>query len=121
LKWSTVEVTRAISTFRWAAEETRRFGGEFMPLDTEQSLGSLAGITRRFPFAPGLVITPFNFPVTLVAHKVAPSLAVGAPIVVKPAGVTPLGALRLAELFGETDLPRGMFQVLPVSSKVADG
>jgi aldehyde dehydrogenase (NAD+) len=116
LKWSTVEVTRAISTFRWAAEETRRFGGEFMPLDTEQSLGSRAGIIRRFPFGPVLGISPFNFPVNLVAHKVAPSLAVGAPIVVKPAGVTPLGALALAELFDETDLPKGMFSVLPISS-----
>jgi acyl-CoA reductase-like NAD-dependent aldehyde dehydrogenase len=116
LKWSKVEVTRAISTFRWAAEETRRFGGEFMPLDTEQSLGSRAGIIRRFPFGPVLGISPFNFPVNLVAHKVAPALAVGAPIVVKPAGVTPLGALALAELFDQTDLPKGMFSVLPISS-----
>jgi acyl-CoA reductase-like NAD-dependent aldehyde dehydrogenase len=116
LKWSKVEVTRAISTFRWAAEETRRFGGEFMPLDTEQSLGSRAGIIRRFPYGPVLGISPFNFPVNLVAHKVAPSLAVGAPIVVKPAGVTPLGALALAELFDQTDLPKGMFSVLPISS-----
>jgi acyl-CoA reductase-like NAD-dependent aldehyde dehydrogenase len=116
LKWSKVEVTRAISTFRWAAEETRRFGGEFMPLDTEQSLGSRAGIIRRFAFGPVLGISPFNFPVNLVAHKVAPSLAVGAPIVVKPAGVTPLGALALAELFDQTDLTKGMFSVLPISS-----
>jgi acyl-CoA reductase-like NAD-dependent aldehyde dehydrogenase len=116
LKWAKVEVTRAISTFRWAAEEARRFGGEFVPLDTEQSLGSRAGIVRRFPYGPVLGISPFNFPVNLVAHKVAPSLAVGAPIVVKPAGVTPLGALALAELFDETDLPKGMFSVLPISS-----
>jgi aldehyde dehydrogenase (NAD+) len=68
-----------------------------------------------------LGITPFNFPLNLVAHKVAPSLAVGAPIVVKPASATPIGSLRLAEFFAETDLPRGMYQVLPVSSKVADG
>jgi acyl-CoA reductase-like NAD-dependent aldehyde dehydrogenase len=119
LKWSKVEVTRAISTFRWAAEETRRFGGEFMLLDTEQSLGSRAGIIRRFAFGPVLGISPFNFPVNLVAHKVAPSLAVGAPIVVKPAGVTPLGALALAELFDQTDLPKGMFSVLPISSQRA--
>ena len=68
-----------------------------------------------------LGITPFNFPLNLVAHKVAPALAVGAPIVVKPASATPIGALRLAEFFAETDLPKGMYQVLPVSSKVADG
>jgi acyl-CoA reductase-like NAD-dependent aldehyde dehydrogenase len=116
LKWATVEVTRAVSTFRWAAEECRRFGGEFLPLDTEQSLGSRAGIVRRFPFGPILGISPFNFPVNLVAHKIAPALAVGAPIVLKPAGVTPLGALMLAELFDETELPKGMLSVLPIFS-----
>ncbi len=116
LKWSKVEVTRAISTFRWAAEESRRMNGEFLSLDTEASLGSRAGIVRRFAYGPVLGISPFNFPVNLVAHKVAPALAVGAPIVVKPAGVTPLGALALAELFDETELPRGMLSVLPISS-----
>ena len=116
LKWAKVEVGRAVSTFRWAAEEARRFGGEFLPLDTEQSLGSRAGIVRRFPLGPVVGITPFNFPVNLVAHKVAPALAVGAPIVVKPAGATPIGALTLAELFDETDLPKGMLSVLPISS-----
>src|SRR5437773_2179480 len=119
LKWSRIEVTRAVSTFRWASEETRRFGGEFVPLDTEESLGSRAGIVRRFPFGPVLGISPFNFPVNLVAHRVAPALAVGAPIVVKPAGVTPLGALALAELFDETELPKGMLSVLPISSERA--
>ena len=116
LKWSKVEVTRAVSTFRWAAEEARRFGGEFVPLDTEQSLGSRAGIIRRFAVGPVIGISPFNFPVNLVAHKIAPALAVGAPIVIKPAGVTPLGALALAELFDETELPKGMLSVLPISS-----
>ncbi|HEY3209669.1 MAG TPA: aldehyde dehydrogenase family protein [Actinomycetota bacterium] len=119
LKWSKVEVTRAASTFRWASEEARRFGGEFLPLDTEQSLGSRAGIVRRFPFGPVIGISPFNFPVNLVAHKIAPALAVGAPIVVKPAGVTPLGALALADLFDETELPKGMLSVLPISSERA--
>ncbi len=121
LKWATVEATRAISTFRWASEVIRHGDDEIMRLDTEASLGSRIGIVRRFAFGPVLGITPFNFPLNLVAHKVAPSLAVGAPIVVKPASATPLGALRLAELFAETDLPKGMYQVLPVNSKVADG
>jgi acyl-CoA reductase-like NAD-dependent aldehyde dehydrogenase len=120
LKWSKVEVTRAVSTFRWAAEESRRMNGEFLSLDTEASLGSRAGIVRRFPIGPVLGISPFNFPVNLVAHKVAPALAVGAPIVVKPAGVTPLGALALAELFDETDLPKGMLSVLPITSDRAE-
>jgi acyl-CoA reductase-like NAD-dependent aldehyde dehydrogenase len=121
LKWAKVEATRAISTFRWASEVLRHGEDELMRLDTEASLGSRVGIVRRFPLGPVLGITPFNFPLNLVAHKVAPALAVGAPIVVKPASATPLGALRLAEFFAETDLPRGMYQVLPVSSKVADG
>jgi acyl-CoA reductase-like NAD-dependent aldehyde dehydrogenase len=120
LKWATVEVTRAVTTFRWAAEEARRMNGEFLPLDTEPSLGSRAGIVRRFPIGPVLGISPFNFPVNLVAHKVAPALAVGASIVVKPAGVTPLGALALAELFDETDLPKGMLSVLPIASERAE-
>ncbi|HXF73923.1 MAG TPA: aldehyde dehydrogenase family protein [Actinomycetota bacterium] len=121
LKWARVEAARAVSTFRWAAEELRRGDEEFLRLDTEAALGSRVGIVRRFPYGPVLGITPFNFPVNLVAHKVAPAIAVGAPIVVKPARATPLGALALAELFSETDLPRGMLQVLPVSSQVADG
>jgi acyl-CoA reductase-like NAD-dependent aldehyde dehydrogenase len=121
LKWATVEATRAVSTFRWASEVIRHGDDELMRLDTEQSLGSRVGILRRFPLGPVLGITPFNFPLNLVAHKVAPALGVGAPIVVKPASATPIGSLRLAEFFSETDLPKGMYQVLPVSSKVADG
>ncbi len=121
VKWATVEATRAVSTFRWASEVLRHGVDEVMRLDTEASLGSRLGIIRRFPFGPVFGISPFNFPLNLVAHKVAPALAVGAPIVVKPAAATPLGAIRLAELFAETDLPNGMYQVLPVSSKVADG
>ena len=121
LKWARVEATRAVSTFRWASEVLRHGDDEAMRLDTEQSLGSRIALLRRFPFGPVLGITPFNFPLNLVAHKVAPALAVGAPIVVKPARATPIGAMRLAEFFAETDLPRGMYQVLPVSSTVADG
>ncbi|MBI3648471.1 MAG: aldehyde dehydrogenase family protein [Actinobacteria bacterium] len=121
LKWAKAEATRAISTFRWASEVLRHGDDELMRLDTEASLGSRVGLLRRFPLGPVLGITPFNFPLNLVAHKVAPALAVGATIVVKPASATPIGALRLAELFAETDLPKGAYQVLPVSSKVADG
>src|SRR5918999_1923211 len=119
LKWARVEAARAVSTFRWAAEECRREGGELMRLDTEATLGSRLGIVRRFPLGPVLGIAPFNFPVNLVAHKVAPALAVGAPIVGKPATKTPLGALFLGELFTETDLPQTMLSVLPVSGSEA--
>jgi acyl-CoA reductase-like NAD-dependent aldehyde dehydrogenase len=92
-----------------------------MRLDTEASLGPRAGIIRRFSIGPVLGITPFNFPLNLVAHKVAPALAAGSPIIIKPATATPLGSLALGELFAETDLPRGMYSVLPVSSSVAEG
>jgi acyl-CoA reductase-like NAD-dependent aldehyde dehydrogenase len=119
LKWAKVEAARAVSTFRWAAEETRREGGELMRLDTEASLGSRLALVRRFPRGPMLAIAPFNFPVNLVAHKMAPSLAVGAPVVIKPATKTPLGALLLGELFRETDLPPAMCSVLPVGGRAA--
>jgi acyl-CoA reductase-like NAD-dependent aldehyde dehydrogenase len=119
LKWAKVEAARAVSTFRWAAEECRREGGEVMRLDTEEALGSRLGIVRRFPLGPVLAIAPFNFPVNLVAHKMAPALAVGAPIVIKPATKTPLGALLLGELFAETELPAGMCSVIPVGGREA--
>jgi acyl-CoA reductase-like NAD-dependent aldehyde dehydrogenase len=120
LKWAKVEATRAVSTFRWASEVLRHGDDEAMRLDTEAAFTGRMGILRRFPYGPVLGITPFNFPLNLVAHKVAPALAVGAPIVVKPASATPIGALVLAEYFAETDLPKGMYQVLPVNSKIAD-
>jgi acyl-CoA reductase-like NAD-dependent aldehyde dehydrogenase len=119
LKWARVEAARAVSTFRWAAEEARREGGEIMRLDTEASLGSRVGLIRRFPLGPVLAIAPFNFPVNLVAHKMAPALAVGAPVIIKPATKTPLGALLLGEIFSETDLPEAMLSVLPIGGSQA--
>jgi acyl-CoA reductase-like NAD-dependent aldehyde dehydrogenase len=119
ITWARAEAGRAVSTFRWAAEEARRFNGEFQRLDTEKATERRAAIIRRFPYGPVLGISPFNFPVNLVAHKVAPAIAVGAPIVVKPAPATPLGSLILGELLAETDLPEGMFSVLPVGNDVA--
>jgi len=114
VKWAKVEASRAVTTFRWAAEEARREGGEFMKLDADAGMDGRAALLRRFPLGPVLGITPFNFPVNLVAHKLAPAVAVGAPIVIKPAGQTPLGALLLAELVAETDLPKGMLSVLTI-------
>lgn len=119
ITWARAEAGRAVSTFRWAAEEARRFNGEFQRLDTEKATERRAAIIRRFPYGPVLGISPFNFPINLVAHKVAPAIAVGAPVVVKPAPATPLGALLLGELLAETDLPEGMFSVLPVGNDVA--
>jgi acyl-CoA reductase-like NAD-dependent aldehyde dehydrogenase len=119
VKWADVEVSRAVGTFRAAAEEARRFDGEWQRLDTDPTGTGRLALLRRFPRGPVLAITPFNFPLNLVAHKVAPALAVGAPVVVKPAPATPLSALALAEILAETDLPAGMWSVLPVPNDEA--
>ncbi|HMC09389.1 MAG TPA: aldehyde dehydrogenase family protein [Actinomycetota bacterium] len=120
LRWARVEVSRAASTFRWAAEEVRRSGGEVLRLDADASAGSRLGMVRRFPFGPVLGISPFNFPLNLVAHKMAPALGVGAPFVLKPATTTPLSALVLAEIAAECELPPGALSVLPVSGAGAE-
>lgn len=115
VKWARGEVGRAVSVFRWAAEEARRFNsGEAQRLDTDAGgVGRLA-LTRRFPRGSVLGIAPFNFPLNLVAHKVAPAIAVGTPIILKPAPATPLSALLLGEILAETDLPAGSWSVLTV-------
>jgi len=120
LMWARVEVTRAINTFRWAAEEARRFGGEIQRLDTETTTEGRMGLIRRFPRGVVLGIAPFNFPLNLIAHKVAPAIAVGAPIIIKPAPATPLCALILGEILAETDLPAGAWSVLPVDNSMAE-
>jgi glyceraldehyde-3-phosphate dehydrogenase (NADP+) len=108
------EASRAVYVFRWASEEAKRMTGEWIPLDTEPGLGRRAGLVRRFPIGPILAITPFNFPLNLVAHKVAPALAAGNPVVIKPATRTPLSALFLAEILLEDDWPPGTLSVLPL-------
>ena len=125
LVWSRAEVGRAVSVFRLAAEEARRWSGEAMRLDGDKAATGRLAYVRRVPKGPVLAISPFNFPLNLVAHKVAPAIAVGAPLVLKPAPKTPLSALLLAELVAETDLPAGMLNVVNVqndqaSSLVAD-
>ena len=114
IKWARAEVGRAVSVFRWAAEETRRFGGELQRLDTDAAATGRAGIVRRFAKGAVLGISPFNFPLNLAAHKVAPAIAVGAPILLKPAPATPLSGLLIGELLAETDLPTGSWSILPV-------
>jgi acyl-CoA reductase-like NAD-dependent aldehyde dehydrogenase len=119
LKWSRLEVARAVSTFRWGAEEARRWSGSLQRLDTDPAASGRMALVRRAPRGPVLGIAPFNFPLNLVAHKVAPAIAVGAPIVLKPAPATPLSALLLGEILAETDLPAGAWSVLPVPNEVA--
>ncbi|MGA5581249.1 aldehyde dehydrogenase family protein [Streptomyces thermodiastaticus] len=115
IKWARGEVGRAVSVFRLAAEEARRFNaGEAQRLDTDAGGQGRLAVTRRFPKGVVLGIAPFNFPLNLCAHKVAPAIAAGAPIVLKPAPATPLSALLLGELLAETDLPAGSWSVLTV-------
>jgi acyl-CoA reductase-like NAD-dependent aldehyde dehydrogenase len=120
-RWADAEVTRAASTFRWAAEEARRWSGSLQRLDTDPGAEGRLAVVRRFPRGPVLGISPFNFPLNLVAHKVAPALAVGAPIILKPAPKTPLSALLLGELLAETDLPAGSWSVLTVPDPAMPG
>ncbi|MGW5051602.1 aldehyde dehydrogenase family protein [Actinokineospora sp. NPDC004072] len=117
--WARAEITRAAATFRWGAEEARRYSGSVQRLDTDPGSDGRVALVRRVPRGPVLGITPFNFPVNLVAHKLAPAIAVGAPIVVKPAPSTPLSALFLGSLLAETDLPAGTWSVLPVPNSEA--
>ena len=119
LVFSKAEVNRSISTFRIAAEEALRLHGEVLTLDITEAARGKAGITCRYPIGPVAGISPFNFPLNLVAHKVAPALACGNPIVLKPSSTTPLTALLLGEVILETEAVAGSFSVLPCSSKDA--
>src|SRR6202790_2674646 len=116
IKSARTEVDRAVFTFNIAAEETVRGYGEYLPLDWQQSTAGRWGIVRRFPLGPIAGITPFNFPLNLVAHKVAPAIAAGCPLVLKPAPQTPLTALLLAEAVQQAGWPDGGLNVLPLSN-----
>ncbi|NJC69985.1 aldehyde dehydrogenase family protein [Planosporangium thailandense] len=119
LKWSRAEVNRAASVFRLASEEARRWSGELQRLDTDPGGAGRVAMIQRVPRGPVLGVAPFNFPLNLVAHKIAPAIAVGAPIVLKPAPKTPLSALLLGELLAETDLSAGMVSVVVVPNERA--
>lgn len=114
------EVTRLIDTFRIAAEEAVRNYGEVQPLDISARARGYQGMWKRVPIGPCSFISPFNFPLNLAAHKIAPALAVGCPFVMKPASKTPLGALIIGEILSETDLPKGAFSILPATRDGAD-
>lgn len=117
LKDSKGEVNRAIGVFKTAAEEAKRIGGEIIDLDWATGNEERLGLVRRFPKGVIAGISPFNFPLNLVAHKVAPAIASGNTIVIKPASKTPISALLLAELIDKTDHPKGAVSILPGSSK----
>src|SRR6056297_1149824 len=114
------EVQRLIDTFRIAAEEATRVGGEVVPMDIAPRTESFIGMWKRVPIGPVSLITPFNFPYNLVAHKIAPAIAAGCPFVLKPAEKTPVGALVLGEILAECDLPKGAFSILTVPRDAAE-
>jgi acyl-CoA reductase-like NAD-dependent aldehyde dehydrogenase len=120
IKDSRGEVSRLIDTFRIAAEESVRQLGEVMPLDITPRARGYRGMWKRVPIGACSFISPFNFPLNLAAHKVAPALAVGCPFVLKPASLTPIGALLIGEVLAETDLPKGAFSILPARRDGAD-
>ncbi|GAB3303724.1 aldehyde dehydrogenase family protein [Luteimonas notoginsengisoli] len=110
------EVTRLIDTFRIAAGEATRLGGEIVDMEISRRTRGYRGMVKRVPVGPCAFITPFNFPLNLVAHKVAPAIAAGCPFVLKPAAKTPIGALIIGAVLAETDLPKGAFSILPCSN-----
>jgi acyl-CoA reductase-like NAD-dependent aldehyde dehydrogenase len=107
------EVGRLIETFRTSAEESVRMYGEVLPVDMSDATRGYRSQWKRFPIGPCSFISPFNFPLNLVAHKIAPAIAAGCPFVLKPASFTPISALILGEILAETDLPKGAFSILP--------
>jgi glyceraldehyde-3-phosphate dehydrogenase (NADP+) len=118
IKNARMEVARGIMTFTDAVEETKRIRGEWLPLDLDAASAGRQGLVRRFPLGPVAAISPFNFPLNLVAHKIAPAMACGNPLVLKPASQTPLTALRLAEIIHAAGAPPGSINVLNGSSQV---
>ena len=114
------EVSRLIDTFKVAAEESVRINGEVQNLEISSRADGYRGMYKRVPIGPCSFISPFNFPLNLTAHKVAPALATGCPFVLKPASRTPIGALIIGEILAETDLPEGAFSILPCSRDGAD-
>ncbi|MFA5683683.1 MAG: aldehyde dehydrogenase family protein [Lysobacteraceae bacterium] len=114
------EVSRLIDTFRVGAEEAVRIGGEVMNLEIAPRANGYRGMWKRVPIGPCSLISPFNFPLNLAAHKIAPAIAAGCTWVMKPASRTPIGALIIGEVLAETDLPEGAFSILPCSRDGAD-
>lgn len=114
------EVSRLIDTFKAAAAEAVRLGGEVLNLEISARARGYRGFTRRVPIGPCAFISPFNFPLNLAAHKIAPAIAAGCPFVLKPASRTPIGALIIGEVLAQTELPAGAFSILPAHREGAD-
>jgi acyl-CoA reductase-like NAD-dependent aldehyde dehydrogenase len=119
IKTARAEVDRAVFTFSVAAEEAARIGGEYLPLDLQEFTTGRWAMVRRYPVGPIAAITPFNFPVNLVAHKLAPAMAAGCSVVLKPAPQTPFTAFLLAEVIHEAGWPAGALNLIPTTNEDA--
>jgi len=120
VQWSRVEVERAVLTFQIASEEAKRIGGESLPLDLNANTRGKFGIVRRFPIGIILCIAPFNFPLNLVAHKVAPAIASGNAFILKPPPQAPLTSLKLGDIIEASGYPKEAFSILPCTNAVAE-
>jgi len=116
-KYSTGEIERAIQTFRIAAEEAKRLPKEYIDIDWTPAGEGKEGIVKYFPVGLVAGISPFNFPMNLAVHKIAPAIAAGCPIILKPSSSTPLSTLELAKIIDKTDLPKGALSIIPMDRK----
>lgn len=114
------EVTRLIETLQVASEESTRMHGEVLEMQVSARTESVRGMWKRVPVGPVGLISPFNFPLNLVAHKIAPAIAAGCPFVLKPSDRTPISASFLGETLAQTDLPSDAWSIVPCSIEVAD-
>ena len=119
IRESRAEVARAAVTFRQASAEVLAAVEHWLPLDIQSDMPARIALVKRFPVGPVLAITPFNFPLNLVAHKLAPAIASGCPVLLKPASKTPLTALKLGKLLIESNLPEGMVNIVPCAASDA--
>jgi len=119
-KYASGEISRAIQTFKIAAEESKRLPGEYLSLDWTPSGENREGIVRYFPVGVVAGISPFNFPMNLAVHKIAPAIAAGCPIILKPSSSTPLSTLELAKIIDGTDLPKGAVSILPMDRRTGN-
>jgi acyl-CoA reductase-like NAD-dependent aldehyde dehydrogenase len=119
LQFAKAEVARLLDTLELSAEESTRIGGEVLPIDLGERTANYRAMWQRVPVGPCAFITPWNFPLNLVAHKIGPAIACGCPFVLKPASYTPISALILGEILAETDLPAGAFSILPLRASDA--
>ena len=120
IRFARNEITRAQLTFNWAAEESRRLNGQFIPLDVAPQTTGYYGIVRQFPLGVILGISPFNFPLNLVAHKIAPAIASGNSIILKPSSQTPITAIKLGEIIRTAGAPPGIVNILPAPGRIAE-